>query len=171
MLERKQRLDLVTKNWSAILEAMKRLGATGADIEYRGCGDSGEGTEVTFQPASVDGSTLVEIYRIHSEFQNGAWSRTEVGSQTSLEEALRWLTDEVVSLAGHDGYENNEGGYGKLTVLVEEGSFALEHSDYVVETLDSTHSMEELMGDVDETPSLPPSVLLALGAPQEGAGV
>lgn len=170
MTERKKTMDLVTKNWSAILQVMKRLGATGAVVEYRGSGDSGEGVEVTVQPEGIDLTTQVEMFTVHSEFQSGAWVRTEVGSQMSCEDALKWLTDEVVSLAGHDGYETGEGGYGQLHVCVAEERFELDHSDYVVETVDSNHSIEDLLGSDEEVPTLPPQLPPALEAPLGASG-
>jgi hypothetical protein len=57
------------------------------------------------------------------------------------------FTDDLISCAGHDGYENNDGGGGTLTILAD-GTFTLRHYDNVVSTVDSSYDHNDLLEDV-----------------------
>jgi hypothetical protein len=67
--------------------------------------------------------------------------------QQRVQELVEIFTDDLISCAGHDGYENNDGGGGILTIQ-SDGMFRLNHYDNVVSTVDSSYDRNDLLEDV-----------------------
>jgi hypothetical protein len=129
--EAERRRELLPAAKRPILAALKRAGIANLEIAYDGEGDSGQIGEITAsdrddKPVPLKGSVLLDLD----------------GTQRSygLTEALDAFTWEVLSLY-HDGFDNNDGGFGTLSIDVHKGSFTLEHSDRVI---DVCHSVTEV---------------------------
>lgn len=143
MIEKKQLAALI----AVIASHLRRVGAPSVMVSYRGSGDSGEGHEVESDKIDVDqaivvpefsgrqvgGRTRWETSRLgyrRKVRQGGRWKETMRTAQASLMQALEYAADAAVRSSGHEGYENNEGGYGTLTIFADD-SAELEHVDYV----------------------------------------
>jgi hypothetical protein len=114
----------------AMLKALRSYGIASVTIVYDGQGDSGQ-IEAIFaydakeQPVVLDRPVHLALYR-----------RKPASNYGSLLEALddfAWL------LLGHfhDGFVNNEGGFGTIRIDVAKRSVVLDHDDRVVETVNT----------------------------------
>lgn len=109
---------------------LRVAGAVSATAEYAGYGDSGDHFEIAIQwPTNPAGNA----------------DTTEPRSTTSdsldypdFDVRFENLVWDAVSSAGHDGWENNEGGGGTFT-LRPDGTATLEHYDNVENSNESTH--------------------------------
>jgi hypothetical protein len=137
-------LDLLAGHRLALLAAARAAGLRSIAVEYSGSGDSGNGTDFATDPPGFDlDGVSIEIVEVDSRWIDGVWNRsfnTAVRSMTHASEELTYL---VIEVCGHSGYENNEGGYGSLTLDCETGALTLEHSNYYVETNTSCHELFE----------------------------
>jgi hypothetical protein len=85
---------------AALADALRDLGVARVTCRYEGCGDSGSVEEVEYTPESARPAR-------------------------ALEDRLRVLAEAYCP----EGYENNDGGYGMLTVHASAGLAELEHTD------------------------------------------
>ncbi|MBU9363499.1 DUF6878 family protein [Burkholderia multivorans] len=111
--------------------ALRAVGAVSATAEYAGCGDSGDHFDITIQwPASPAGNA------------NATTEPTSASSDSlnapDFDSRLENLVWDAVSAAGHDGWENNEGGGGTFT-LFSDGTATLDHYDNVTNSNESSH--------------------------------
>jgi hypothetical protein len=109
----------VRTNLKHITEFMMVYGVSKIEASYSGIGDSGYGIDL-------------EIFDTQGNY---------------MQELVEIFTDALISCAGHDGYENNDGGGGTLTILAD-GTFKLDHYDNVVSTVDSSYDHNDLLEDV-----------------------
>ncbi|MDR8402137.1 hypothetical protein NE850_38085 [Paraburkholderia sp. USG1] len=109
---------------------LRVTGAVSATAEYAGYGDSGDHFEIAIQcPANPAGSAdTTEPRSINS-------NSLDCPDFDARFENLVW---DAVTVAGHDGWENNEGGGGTFTLLPD-GTATLEHYDNVENSNESTH--------------------------------
>ncbi|MDE2099863.1 MAG: hypothetical protein KGL39_21600 [Patescibacteria group bacterium] len=130
------------------VKAMREHGAIVAEVEYSGGGDEGNVDTVTLY--GVDNALMDEklLERVGVPFwdqkmKNGAWESVLNIRQITLNELLSWMIhDLALEFYDHNGYWNNEGGYGTLTISTEgSGELTLDHNDYVQETVSRTNSM------------------------------
>lgn len=128
-----------------LFDALKRLDIEQLIGEYSGSGDSGQfdGVYVIY----VDGrpqhkidfdKPLGEIEALTGISENAIPTYVAAslkGEQLkSLRDLIEHLAWQAVDNAGHGGFENDDGGYGKLIFDVKERTIELEHNDYVVST-------------------------------------
>jgi hypothetical protein len=92
---------------AALCDTLRGLGVNRIVLRYDGCGDSGSIQEVEYEP---------ESFRPTRELEDKLY--------------------EVAESYCPDGYENNDGGDGCLTVHVTEGLAELEHTDRFEDTED-----------------------------------
>ena len=86
------------------------------------------------------GQIRIEQYpEIRQTYSNGAWANHPGMSNVSIKEAAESLMWEVIALAGHSGWENNEGGGGNFILDKSEKKIFLEHYDNIVEQDYSEH--------------------------------
>lgn len=108
-----------------LLAALKTIGASFAEVEYDGEGDSGQIEGI--HAYNKDGQTI----SLKSQpITIGEGDTAE--SYESLEDCIETFAWDVIGLH-HDGFENNEGGYGTLTINVADGTITLSHSDRFVD--------------------------------------
>jgi hypothetical protein len=87
---------------------LESLGITFVEVDYDGSGDEGRWSDVT--PLFAEGREKVDLPSdLEDRIGDAAWSLTP------------------------DGFWNNEGGSGKVTLDVLRRSIELEHGDYVTE--------------------------------------
>lgn len=131
-------------NKHALAVAMRQIGFSSVVVTYSGGGDSGQFDEVSFLPPDVEeGPTkpvvAVMRYRWDAEAHCGA---SELAFEDmALQDIAEALCDAAVSLTGHNGYENSDGGSGTFTLQAADASSELEHSDYYTESDTSMHSL------------------------------
>jgi hypothetical protein len=114
----------------AMLQALRKRGIATVSIEYDGEGDSGQigdirALDTKERPVATNQPVRLALYR-----------HKQPNDYASLSEALddfAWL------LLGHfhDGFENNEGGYGTVEIDVAERSVILDHDDRVIDTINT----------------------------------
>ena len=114
MLEAQQRAAeqrVVTR--VALLSELRAVGVTKIEVQYEGYGDSGNVEDVVVTPDTI-----------------------------SLSEELRRRVEDFgwdFAYALSPGFENNEGGYGELTWVLEVDKIDVSHSNRYVETNTTEH--------------------------------
>ncbi len=135
---------LVLHNKAAIMAALKSNGVTNATSEYSGSGDEGSTGSVTVHPENTAALEYnVTVKMIGSTFDSSAekWITKASDSNLTLEQALRDVTDQLIEMNGHAGYEDGDGGGGSVTFDVENDTVEHDHYDCVVENVHSVHEL------------------------------
>ena len=96
------------------------------ELEYDGCGDSGAIERVNF----ISGVTQYKGRLPRNKFSS-AWSKEKIDFKEALEETCYQFLP--------DGWEINEGSFGKLVIDVTKKSIRVEHN----ERYEDTHYTEE----------------------------
>lgn len=136
--------ELFEFNKQALARAMLEAGFTSVTVRYSGCGDSGQTDSVDFEPAALDPSVVeVEMAQVRADYDQAqrAWKKELCFPSVTLPELASLLCDTAISLTGHDGWENNDGGEGTFTLQAEGAAAELEHSDFYVERDTSMHAL------------------------------
>lgn len=126
----------VDANRETLLAVLAKLNITDVTIRYDGCGDSGDVAEVTVIPETIMPQLAIE----HINHQYVVTDYSENQYQYRVEERLLSVNDALHDFAlewvdvYHSGWENNDGGFGIVTIQVAENRFELEHSEYYMET-------------------------------------
>ena len=121
-----------------LTEKLKPLGVVRVEVEYDGCGDSGDIQEVRAllkgtraekeRPANLDGqSVTVEHFESVYNAERQDWDRKPYQATVPLKEALSDFALDFLSFLGIDWY-NNEGGYGTVVLSVADGEAKAEHN-------------------------------------------
>jgi hypothetical protein len=98
-----------------IIPTLVRMGVTKVQVEYSGYGDSGAINSIDYFTA--DGKAI------------------SIGSSApTLDTEIECVVDAVLP----DGFENNEGGQGDITIDVAKGCLTIEHQENYTETNDTT---------------------------------
>jgi len=144
--------DELDQNDEVFAEPMKRIAelltanqAALVRIEYSGEGDSGSVSDI-----SVEGEASLDAYSVtlsdypvkKSTWVDGKWNHTVSLQSVSLASALEDLLWDAVTKFGHDGYENNEGGFGNLTINAD-GTGELSHTDNIETSETSSYTLLE----------------------------
>jgi hypothetical protein len=131
-------------NKHALVQAMRVVGITSVAVTYNGCGDSGQTDEACFEPtAATDGAHQVSVAHLQHRWnvERGCSERYVEFVEMEIIDVAGSLCDLAITLMGHDGYENNDGGAGTFTLQAADGSAELEHSDYYTESDTTTHAL------------------------------
>ena len=139
----------IRHNKRVIMEAMKRLGITQAVVTYDGEGDSGGIEDVQIEGGEDAADETLRLVRVVGSyrFDNdcGAEYITQLfeGLESDFEDAISGFADDLIDHAGHGGYENNEGGYGEVTIVAPdddnpEGLITVDHNDRIITTENTT---------------------------------
>ena len=135
----------IRHNKRIIMEAMKRLGITQAVVTYDGEGDSGGIEDVQIEGGEGAADETLVLVRVISRYRfsdDHSMTRiTEIfeGSESNFEDVISEFADDLIDHAGHGGYENNEGGYGEVTIVAPddddpEGLITVDHNDRIITT-------------------------------------
>lgn len=120
---------------AALLTAADTLGITAITIDYDGEGDDGQIGDIIADrhPRFVDGS----VHRTVPAEQPDLSATRSLTTPDGLEFAnLHELADHVawdILEEEHAGFEDNDGGFGTITILVPERKITLEKSDRFVD--------------------------------------
>jgi hypothetical protein len=134
--------DVIAHNKNAIIAAMKDAGLVTVEATYSGSGGSGNGYEIGSTPQNREAmERAVEIQTINREYDRDAhvWIETVRIKSVDLAEAIRDLCENLISAAGHDGFQDGDGGGGTMTIVADTGFCELAHYDYVVDTVHDYH--------------------------------
>lgn len=151
---RTQNLDeLVNSNFKNILKVLKNLQMTRVELRYEGSGDSGFFDQPIFYYLNSRKKTVVsklshdeldthtvEYARHRSSFDHESkqWIPVVSKSIAPLTEAVSDLANDFL-VHHHGGWENNEGGYGSVTIDVTNSTMSLDHKDYILEIKSYEH--------------------------------
>lgn len=129
-----------------VFTQLTALGVATLSAEYSGSGDSGQfdgliayDSEHKYIESVVFDKPFGETEALQIIGQVTA--RLSGGKLQTFAEELEEMAWAAVSAAGHNGFWNNDGGYGKLVFDVRERTIVLEHSNYTGATEDSTDTV------------------------------
>jgi hypothetical protein len=114
-----------------ILTNLKDLGVKRIEISFSGSGDSGDIDDVEFHDS--DGSYLTNL--VKETFSN----KSEIDIDNELRDIAWALVNEKVDTVGD--WVNNEGGFGSITIDVEEKTYDLSYSQRTTEDYDWSDEM------------------------------
>lgn len=131
---------------SILCKALASVGAQSATVEYAGYGDSGSVESVEIQwpdtprvpPGSVQYPTALSVW--NEEHQR--YDTVYPDSDRDFDSAVEDLLDRAITLSGHDGWENNDGGNGTFTLFAD-GTAHLLHRDHFIEQVTDSHEFDE----------------------------
>jgi hypothetical protein len=140
--------ECIDHNMRILGEALTQAEASSVHVEYAGSGDSGDTFDISYNWTGTDKEGIADeiTYRVTSNEAQSAF-RT-----ASFESALEDIFDQVIAESGHNGWENNEGGYGEFTVHAN-GSGHLDHNDYYLEVTNDYRYFGEEVPEETLTPS------------------
>ena len=92
-----------------LLTKLRDLGITQVNCYYSGSGDEGFIDEIDFKPAEPD-------QPIRRDLDDFFW-------------------EEIIQMH-HEGFHNNDGGYGSLVWNIETDKITLHHHDYIMDEVD-----------------------------------
>lgn len=121
-----RRETLIQQRKSFLLSRLKELGIARVTAEYDGEGDSGQTGDVIAYNAADDIIDLHATSSFHFE-EHG----TSVAYK-NLEEFIDMFLWDIL-WQNHEGFENNDGGRGTLTIRADDGTAELEHADRFVD--------------------------------------
>ena len=143
-------MDILEANIQTIAQALSAVGATSATVEYRGSGDSSDNTEFHIdwpgEPGQQPDKITQQVTSLVKEEGSVRYLPAVVERTSDFKSAIEDVLDQAITSAGHDGWENEDGGGGSFTVFAN-GHASLEHYDYVVETIYDNHTFGKPQDD------------------------
>jgi hypothetical protein len=127
--EERRRREKLPAAKAVLLAALKKTRAASVTIVYDGEGDSGQIGDITAKsagarrPLKLSGTVSLDLDGTLKEY-------------ASLEEAIEQFAWDVLH-AYHDGFENNEGGYGTITIDVAKGMVTIDHNDRIIDVFNT----------------------------------
>ena len=116
------------------------LGVTGIRISYEGGGDSGCIEDIFY--TDKEGVLLDEVQNLPWDSKNLKALNNELAINIE-----NFATDKI--LDDIEDWWNNDGGYGKVSILVPSGKYKISNSVYISHTEDYTHE-GDLLGKTEE---------------------
>lgn len=135
--ERQKRLPQIKQ---IIIDHLKAHGIANVIVSYDGEGDSGQTELVTATNAdgtfiNLDTPTTLDLPGVEDDLADAIRSFT--GESTTLYGIIDAFTWKLLN-AYHDGFVNNDGGFGELTIDTTAGTVTLSHNDRYVEFNNTT---------------------------------
>lgn len=139
-------------NRTTLMEEMRVRGLQRIEVAYEGGGDSGGFYSVESEPKHNLAAIKALNYRVRGERLAGdeaagshpKWVYFLVETLGSVLDLAKDVASQALEQAGHNGYENGEGGQG--TVIIElssgKGRIVVDHEDNIVEVETSTTEIE-----------------------------
>jgi hypothetical protein len=119
-------------NKNLVFEALTAAAITIVNVMFDGEGDSGQIGEITAGNA--------EIPQLSIDLKQAAWGTdTLTNRTTTLREAIETLCYDYLSQE-HDGWENDDGGYGEFTFRVAERQLELDFNARYSDSVSYSHS-------------------------------
>jgi hypothetical protein len=124
------------ENLRRVLPVLRELRVNAVIVSFDGSGDSGSISDVTFDPKlSAESEVEVESTHVEMDAATGRWVQKRSLGRRTLTEAIEALTDDYLNEAGVNWYDN-DGGFGELTIGVDEGTVRLEiHTRWMEDSL------------------------------------
>lgn len=119
---------LYMQNLQRLLPILREHRIRSVGVSFDGGGDSGSIDYVTPYPIETQerfDALTAEYLKTERMFDDGLWRSVVTPTQGSIREAIEALTYDYLEETDVDWY-NNDGGYGELTIDVEEGTVKLE---------------------------------------------
>lgn len=113
-----------------LIAALTSIGVTHVEVEYDGEGDSGQINSIF---GVNDRGETVDLRKPHPV------SIEQGDRQHHYDSLEEFIEDFAWDLLGqyHDGFENNDGGFGRVTIEVADARITLDHNDRVVESVNT----------------------------------
>jgi Family of unknown function (DUF6878) len=113
-----------------LIAALTSIGVAHVEIEYDGEGDSGQINSIL---GANDRGETVDLRKPHPV------SIGQGDRQSHYDSLEEFIEDFAWDLLGqyHDGFENNDGGFGRVTIEVADARITLDHNDRVVESVNT----------------------------------
>ena len=129
---------IMLANAFLLAQAMTACDVASISVTYSGAGDEGniDQTDLLLE-GEKDIVDIAHLERLNLARVTLLTDEGTPGEPLQLESAAEVLYEQVMSDAGVDGYHNNEGGFGCFTIKAD-GTFILDHNDYVVESVNSS---------------------------------
>ena len=126
-------------------------GVTELRADYSGDGDSGQfdGCTYTDEKGVLTGIDFDKPEGEAAALRAVTNRLTDKKTQT-FEQDIEQLVWECIDVAGHSGFENNDGGEGKLIIDVVARTIVLDHNDFYTESRNSEHTLYGEDEDEDE---------------------
>ena len=124
-----------------IMAALRKAGVAKAVIEYSGSGDSGQVDSVVFFDRNGDGvdtsAKIILDTKVDSPPKDGetAWTTRVEKREFAIDQAVERYAYDCLG-AKVPGWEDNDGGQGRITIFVDDDLVVMEHQENVVETID-----------------------------------
>lgn len=113
----------------SLLDALSAAGVARVTVSYDGEGDSGQTDRA--EAIAQDGSAI-DLATLTAPDPQAASSDNAVKAAVQLSQLVENFLWAALD-AHHAGFENNDGGFGELTIDVTERSVTLEHSDRIMQ--------------------------------------
>jgi hypothetical protein len=143
-------MEILEINIQTIAQALSAVGATSATVEYSGSGDSGDSIDFSLdwpgEPGQQPGEVTHQVTSLVKEEGTVRYLLVAVERTSDFKSAIEDVLWQAISSAGHEGWENQEGGGGSFTVFAN-GHATLEHYDNVVETIYDNHTFGKPQDD------------------------
>lgn len=139
----KNREEAIVINKSIVINKLIELGATVAEIDYNGSGDSGQVEEIRVLKNKKEVSLKdqhVSYYERQDQFNGSGWNSSFTKKTVSLEEALEKIAEDLLDYNGIDWY-NNDGGYGIVRVDLKDQKLKLEHNQRIMSEQYEEHEL------------------------------
>lgn len=123
-------------NKAVLFDALAPAGITIITVDFDGEGDSGQINGVS----ALAGDQPADLPATQITIQQLRWGQTEAtSSEFTLEGAIEALCYDYLEQK-HDGWENNEGGYGDFHIDVDKRTIELVFNGRFTETFIETHT-------------------------------
>ena len=164
--------EVLSHNLALIVQVLRDHHLAKLTIEYAGSGDSGEQFDIAVFDAQgnegkVPTTALMGKHALRHYGPAPTYAITitseDATQPRSFADFLEDFHSAVLTIEGKDGYENNDGGGGSLTVDVS-GECLLEHYDYYTERNESTSDLSDFMPELPEPEPEPQRPAIALPA-------
>jgi hypothetical protein len=132
--DQERRQQALTHHKATLLRALRKASIKRVTITYDGEGDSGQTESIETINFSCESVPLTEVETLV------AVDGTTDSDAKPLREHLDDFLWEVLN-AYHDGFENNDGGYGTLTINVAPQTVTLEHANRFMSVESSTSEL------------------------------
>jgi hypothetical protein len=132
--------DIFEFNREHIFNALRSNGIANVEVTYYGEGDCGDVDEIYFrgpndsdhEHTNVAGTVVQKNVKSLWNEETKKWDQEIVETTSSIEDAISDMCFEVIDMSGHSGWENGNGGGGKLIFNVAKEELELAHYDTVV---------------------------------------
>ena len=123
-------------NKTVLFDALTPAGITIIIVDFDGEGDSGQINGVS----ALAGDQPADLPATQITIQQLRWGQTEATpSEFTLEAAIEALCYDYLEQK-HDGWENNDGGYGEFCIDVDKRTIELQFNGRFTETFTENHT-------------------------------